>query len=208
VDRPGRVLTRSVENFPQAVADYTSALGLQTKLLAPSSRTLASTHYQLATSLEFLPNKRSEALSHVQASLSGFKSLLSELKGDTPTENDSVKKMNAKEKEGEMKDVEALIGDLEVKIEELKAAPEIGDLVSQSIDHLLGNGDGGEGSGGVKADTTPVNDLTSMVRKKPARKVQPQPAAAQAGNGSATSEVKRKAEEEAAGGADKKPKAE
>jgi HAT1-interacting factor 1 len=177
---------------------------------------LASTHYQLATALEFLPQKRTEALQHVQSALSGFKALLSELKGDAPTENESVIKMSSKEKEGEIKDVDSLIGDLEVKIEELKAAPEGGDLISQSIDHLLGNGEGAgileaAGFGGLGGsagkESGPVNDLTSMVRKKPAKKVQPQPVAGGSGSASASTEVKRKAEEEN-GGEEKKAKAE
>ena len=123
--------------------------------------------------------------------------------------------MSTKEKENEVKDVEGLIGDLEVKIEELKAAPEVGDLVSQSIDHLLGNPEAEGGSaafgGGGKVDAGPVNDLTSMVRKKPAKKVQPtlvgNGAAGASGSGSGSGEVKRKAEE-AEGGAEKKAKAE
>lgn len=133
--------------------------------------------------------------------------------------------MSVKERESELKDVEGLLGDLEVKIEELKAAPEVPDLVTQSIDHLLGkqgeaSGSGLGGGGGGGADAMPVNDLTSMVRKKPAKKAsQPQsvpasapaPAPAQAsgnGNGNAEGEAKRKAEEEANGSTEKKAKAE
>ena len=154
--------------------DYTSALGIKDKLLPPSSRALASVHYQLATVLEFTPNGRSDALSHVEAALTGFKARLTELCQSSKTNiSEEVGKMSGKEMENERKDVEGLIGDLEVKIEELKASPPAGDIVSESINHLLGQvgeasglGGGGGGAGAGSVETGPVNDLTSMVKKK------------------------------------------
>lgn len=88
--------------------------------------------------------------------------------------------MSEKERENEKKDVEGLISDLEIKIEELRSAPEAMDPVSESIKHLLGQGGesafgpslaGGSGSNGA-ASSAPVNDLTGMVKKK--KRVQPQ----------------------------------
>jgi HAT1-interacting factor 1 len=108
--------------------------------------------------------------------VTGFKARLAELSGEQPL-SDELKKLSEKERENEKKDVEGLIGDLEVKIEELKAAPEANDPVSESIKHLLGGGSegafarAGESStnGQGKANAAPagpVNDLTSMVKKK------------------------------------------
>lgn len=145
--------------------DYTAALKIKKELLPPSSRALASAHYQLSSALELTPNGRPEALEHVQAALDGFKARADELKraiaGDK-VDSDDVAKMSDKDREAELKDVGELIGDLEVKIDELKVAPPREDLVSESINHLLG-GIGGEAP---KEDAGPVNDLTSMVRKK------------------------------------------
>nr|XP_018999443.1 uncharacterized protein I203_08038 [Kwoniella mangroviensis CBS 8507]OCF62904.1 hypothetical protein I203_08038 [Kwoniella mangroviensis CBS 8507] len=159
------------ENFPQAVQDYTSALSIQSTLLPPSSRILASTHYQLATVLEFTPNKQTEALSYVEKALDGFKLRLSELKSTADEKvSEEVKKLNDKEKEKEIKDVENLIEDLNVKIEELKTTSvnETNDLISQSINHLLGQPESDQfgDSSSTSKDTGPVNDLTSMVKKK------------------------------------------
>jgi HAT1-interacting factor 1 len=189
------------ENFPQAVQDYSSALSIKQALLPPSSRALASVHYQLATVLEFTPNRRSDALSHVEKALEGFKARLSELSGDV-TAGDEVSKLSDKDKEAEKKDVQALLGDLEVKIEELKAAPPAEDIVSESINHLLGQP---SSSGGVPAqpDNAPVNDLTGMVKKKKKPAAAPVPTTA---NGEEAANGKRKAEEEV-GGEEKKAKA-
>ncbi|WWD16214.1 hypothetical protein CI109_100640 [Kwoniella shandongensis] len=176
------------ENFPQAVQDYSSALAIKSSLLPPSSRALASVHYQLATVLEFTPNRRSDALSHVEKAFQGFKARKAELESASSDESlsEEVKKLSAKEKENDLKDVESLLGDLEVKIEELKSAPDAGDLVSESISHLLGQpaeGSGSAGGGGSVDVSGPVNDLTSMVRKKKPKVV--------AGANSAVQEVKK-----------------
>lgn len=181
------VLADNPENFDQALKDYQAAVKLKASLLPKSSRALASAEYQLGTALEFTPSGRPAALVHVQAALDGFKARLAELTSTSEPSAD-VAKLSEKERESERKDVEALIGDLEVKIEELKAAPEGGDIVSESINHLLG-GQGGE----VKADAGPENDLTSMVKKKK------KPAAAPAAE-------KRKAEEQPLGTPEKKAK--
>lgn len=135
-------------------------------------------HYQLATVLEFTPNGRESALKHVQKAVEGFKARLAELTGTQPA-GDEVRLLSDVEKDGERKDVEGLIGDLEVKIEELKAAPEAGDPVSESIKHLLGgsaeaafgaladaNGIAGGSGAAEGVASAPVNDLTSMVKKK------------------------------------------
>ena len=143
------------------MSDYSSALGIKATLLPPSSRALASVHYQLATVLEFTPDRRPDALSHVQQALSGFKARLAELRSSAGS--DELFKLGSKEKEGEIRDVEGLIQDLEVKIEELKAAPEVGDIVRESISHLMGEA---VGQGVNEKEDGPVNDLTGMVKKK------------------------------------------
>ncbi|ORY22573.1 hypothetical protein BCR39DRAFT_551318 [Naematelia encephala] len=207
------------ENFPQAVQDYTSALDIKSAILPPSSRALASVHYQLATVLEFTPDRRSDALSHVEKALSGFRARLSALQ--SPESSSTVGEMAGKDIAQEIKDVQALIGDLEVKIDELKTAPPAEDLVSESINHLLGssNGESSTLGPGAGLDDKPVNDLTSMVKKKPKKNgtaqmtaavqevkqaVQEMKDAAENTNGAAE---KRKAEEQAEGEA-KRVKAE
>ncbi|WRT67445.1 uncharacterized protein IL334_004416 [Kwoniella shivajii] len=174
------------ENFPQAVQDYTSALSLQSALLPSSSRQLASTHYQLATVLEFTPDRRSDALDHVEKALSAFKERLTQLESSDP-DSEEVKKLSDKEKENEVKDVKNLIEDLRVKIDELKitSTTQTNDIISKSIDHLWG-GQSSDQPLSSAPDNAPVNDLTSMVRKKKPKTI---PTAAQASK--AVEEVKK-----------------
>jgi HAT1-interacting factor 1 len=183
------------------VQDYTSAVEIQTALLPASSRALASSHYQLATVYEFAPAGRASALKHVQAALDGFKLRAKDIVAAEAgkVESEDVGRMSAKERENEARDVAALIGDLEVKIEELNAAPPGTDFVAESIKHLLGGGIGAPSAPAV--DSAPVNDLTTMVRRK--KKPAPPPAPASSANG-----ADKRPADEAAGGAPKKPRTE
>ncbi|KAL0254242.1 hypothetical protein I308_101623 [Cryptococcus tetragattii IND107] len=157
------------ENFPQAVQDFTAAVDIQNTIIPPSFRDLASAHYQLATALEFTPSpqSRTSALTHVESALSSLVHRKEELlSSDESTWSEEIKKMTSKEKEAELKDVEALMGDLQAKIEELKAAPPAEDLIHESISHLMGQSGEASGSGSNNVESGPVNDLTSMVKKK------------------------------------------
>ena len=159
----------TAENFEQAVQDYSEALRIKSTLLPPSSRALASVHYQLATVLEFTPAGRDAALRHVQKALAGFQARLAELSKPTSAV-DEITKLSDKERESEKKDAEGLIEDLQIKIEELKQAPVGGevDIVKEGVNHLLGGGLSAFGvpTTSTETDSGPVNDLTSMVKKK------------------------------------------
>ncbi|TYJ54159.1 hypothetical protein B9479_005170 [Cryptococcus floricola] len=181
------------EKFPQAVEDFTTALTIKSALLPPSSRALASLHYQIATALENIPSKRTSALSHVQAAIHAFQLRKAQLSGpptsDQPAE---VGKLSEKEKKNELEEVELLIGDLEAKVEELKSTPEAAQEVHESINLLMGQSEGG----GVKVDNGPVNDLTGMVKKKKpkAAPARPAPAPAPAADAPVVGGEKRAAE--------------
>lgn len=100
-------------------------------------------------------------------------------------QNKDLAKLSEKDKEAEKKEVAELIGDLEVKVEELKSAPPVEE---ESISQLLGGGEAGgfgfgsaSGSGVVKKDEGPVNDMSGMVKRK---KKPVAPAPTQAGQAS------------------------
>ncbi|KAL7424292.1 hypothetical protein Q5752_001882 [Cryptotrichosporon argae] len=171
------------ENFVQAVSDYTAGLGIKQALLPQSSRALASTHYQLATALEFTPDGRAQALAHVRAAHACFAARAEAIVASASTSAspagasagagaavpDDIARLSAKDAAAERSECAALMADLEAKIDELEAAPQAGDLVSESINHLLGGG-----VAEAKKDDGPVNDLSGMVKKKK----KPAPAAA------------------------------
>jgi HAT1-interacting factor 1 len=118
-------------------------------------------------------------------------------KGRAKVYTDPIENMTKEELEGQVKEFEELRTDLQLKTEDLKATPEAApastapEMAAQSLDEILNRHFASStGSGSNLASTTttaaaPVNDLTSIVRKKKPAKP------AVEGNGG----VKRKAEE-------------
>ncbi|WVQ76535.1 hypothetical protein IAR50_006205 [Cryptococcus sp. DSM 104548] len=166
------------EKFPQAVEDFTTALNIKSTILPPSSRAIASLHYQIATALENIAAKRAEALSHVEQAIKAFQLRRAQLSGESENQPEEVGKLSEKDKKSELAEVELLIGDLEAKVEELKSTPEAANEVHESINLLMGQSEAG---GSAKVDSGPVNDLTGMVKKKKPKAAPARPTAPAAG---------------------------
>ncbi|KAH6916042.1 hypothetical protein BKA70DRAFT_1140021 [Coprinopsis sp. MPI-PUGE-AT-0042] len=178
------------EKFDQAVEDYESGLKLKLQLLPISSRHIAEAHYKLSMVLDLTPGRLSEAIQHVEGAVESVEHRLAELRsglqGQFPpapqqddkvdpkgkgkqvarklVRDDLVQNMSKTQMESEIKDLEELKGDLALKIEELKTLPADGqtnavEMAAKALDKELN----ATGSSGAPA---PVNDLTSIVKKK------------------------------------------
>ncbi|KAM0786536.1 hypothetical protein ACM66B_001993 [Microbotryomycetes sp. NB124-2] len=156
----GEVAQESAQ-FENAVEEYTSALTILQTVLPPYDRALSELHMLCALALDFLPDSVSRAVKHAERAKDVLLLKLAHLeKTENKTERD-VK---------EIADIKDLLGDVDMKIEDLKVVPE--ELpkteAEKRLDELL------KGSGGVSA-TGAVNNLNSLVKKK-AKSAVPPPA--------------------------------
>ncbi|KAH9933512.1 uncharacterized protein B0H18DRAFT_1115498 [Fomitopsis serialis] len=197
------------EKFEQAIADYDQALALKVDLLPQSSRQIAEAHYKLSIVLDLTSGRLSDSITHAERALDSVEARLAELRdalsgqgmvkvavdeksdpkgkgkarGARILGDDAVQHLTQSQMEAEVKELQGLKEDLALKVEELKTSPEqtaesAPAMVERALDHELNTGK--QPSAPVPQ---PVNDLTSMVKKK---KKDPE------ANGTA----KRKAEEE------------
>jgi HAT1-interacting factor 1 len=129
------------EKFDQAVDDYTTGLQLKKSLLPVSSRQIAEAHYKLSIVLDMTPGKLAEAISHVEEAVESVKFRLAELRnfqsGQVPPEPQAApdpkgkgkgkagaslvkdkraQDMSKSELEAEIKDLDGLREDLELKV--------------------------------------------------------------------------------------------
>lgn len=144
------------ENFPQSAIDLQNCLDLRLKLYNPENSSLISeSHYKLSLALEFCvedPELRSKACEQMRLAI------------------ESVRDRNNKEKDpAKKKDNDDLVQDLEVRYQELERDP-AEDLKNEQMNIIKGIL--GEPSNECD-DKSPVanlvNDLSSVVKKKPSK---------------------------------------
>ncbi|KAJ9093080.1 hypothetical protein QFC21_006576 [Naganishia friedmannii] len=184
------------ENFPQAVEDYTSALKTFHQCLPATSREIASSHYRLAIVLESLSDKKQEAIENVEKAIESVQARKTAIeRGLDPDHvieedyevgghklrahgkgkgkgkeviNHKTSKLTEEERKKQVGECEEQLKDLQLKLEDLKTAPEREGIVEDTIAHLLGNTPAASGTAGQAMDdiAAKVNDLTNMVKKK------------------------------------------
>ncbi|GAA5868053.1 hypothetical protein JCM1840_003667 [Sporobolomyces johnsonii] len=179
----GDVATES-EQFDGAVEEYSSALSILSRVLPPYDRALSELHMLIALALDFVPNATGRAVSHAEKAKGVLLLKLEQL------ENKDEAQRTEKEKR-EIDDIKGLMGDVDMKIEDLKTIPvaPAPSAADRALEELLRGAVGA--SAGSSSGT--VNDLTSLVKKKKKAPVAaPSPAAAAEAKG----EESVKAEEE------------
>ncbi|BGO92599.1 hypothetical protein NBRC10512_004303 [Rhodotorula toruloides] len=160
----GDVATES-EQFDNAVEEYTSSLSLLSRLLPPHDRALSELHMLTALALEFVPNATSRAVSHAEKAKSVLVSKLAELEGVPEAEReDKVRR--------EIEDIKGLMGDVDMKIEDLRTIPTAPAPTStdSALEALLRQSSSAMAEA---AASGAVNDLTGLVKRK--KKVVPVP---------------------------------
>ncbi|KZS94618.1 hypothetical protein SISNIDRAFT_50775 [Sistotremastrum niveocremeum HHB9708] len=206
------------ENFDQAILDFTAGTKLKMDILPFSSRQIAEAHYKLGLVLDLTSGRLADAIEHMETAIASVDARLTELRNgqqgvfdqaaEPPKDSKGkgkakrlvrdplVRDMSSEQIASEIKDLEEMKQELELKVDEIKTAPHdktagtVPELVAKTLDAELNV------SGRSNVEGATVNDLTSMVKKK-------------AKTAAPSADLKRKAEddvESANGSSDKRAK--
>lgn len=149
-------ISLETENFSQASDDFESLLKIRESMYPFESNLVSEAHYKLSLALEFNfcnDKCRERAVHHLERAI------------------DSIKQNQEKSKSDETKD-DDLIKDLQIRLDDLKKDPN--ELLEQQKQEIL-KGILGEAASSSTATVTPaaatkpVNDLTSIVKKRKAK---------------------------------------
>ncbi|CAO3620639.1 unnamed protein product [Mucor fragilis] len=158
------------EKFNEALSDYEKAIEIKQSVLEDDDRELAEAHYKYALALEFSTEKADQALPELQKAVNVLKKRISNLEagGDGSKGKGKGKATDVDEKAlEEVKEINELIPDMELKIEELTTRQATEKEAEAMLKAMLGL---------TKTSTeltasTPVNDLSTLVKRKPANDV-------------------------------------
>lgn len=143
-------ISMETENFEQALKDYNECLALRCKYLSPSNRLLAEIYYKLCMAYEYSGEKEN-AISSVTHSIKVLHMRRDELLKSS-AEGKGKEKMEEDDKvEREIKDLNDLLPDLEMKLEDLQQQQQT-EVESRKEEE--------------SKVQLPTNDLTSLVKKK------------------------------------------
>ncbi|BGP41166.1 hypothetical protein JCM10449v2_005137 [Rhodotorula kratochvilovae] len=206
----GDVATES-EQFDAAVDEYSAALSALTPVLAPHDRALSELHMLIALALDFVPEATARAVAHAEKAKGVLLLRLAELERVPEKEREDKARR-------EIDDIKSLMGDVDMKIEDLRTVPEAPapSAADSALEALLRQS---QGVMAQAAASGSVNDLTSLVKRKkkaPAaaagkvvsEEVHPKAEGAKGGEEENSFKVEAQKEEEAAAGEGAKRKAE
>ncbi|KAI8374409.1 uncharacterized protein BYT42DRAFT_576262 [Radiomyces spectabilis] len=160
------------EKFDAALTDYARAIELKQENLESDDRQLAEAHYKYALALEYSSDKSHLAVDEIKKATAVLRNRLEKLQQAASEESNG----------NEIKDIEALIPDMEAKMEELISLQK----TEREAEALLKSMFASAGTDPEKViNTTNVNDLTSLVKKRKA------PDAAASGSSGSASEAKK-----------------
>ncbi|RIB10873.1 hypothetical protein C2G38_2105019 [Gigaspora rosea] len=171
------------EKFDQAAIDYREGVKLKAETLPEGDRQIAETHWRLSLALELIPDKsnQDEAIVHVQKAievLNKRKEILQAQLNDYQETCGKGKKIATADDDTalidkEIKDIDEFLVEMESKIADIQAAKlsqeqtlqRPSDIALEEYVKLLSSCE--TSSGAIEtSSTTPVNDLTSLIKRK------------------------------------------
>ncbi|KAI8991604.1 hypothetical protein BDF20DRAFT_811061 [Mycotypha africana] len=166
-------ISLETEKFNEALADYEKAIEIKERLLKNDNRELAEAHYKYALALEFSTEKSDQAIPELQKVIDVLNKRLEALEKAKNSNDEGKGKEKATETDEsvvkEISEIRELIPDMKLKIEELSTRQATEKEAAELLKAVLNRNQSTEKVKEISA-STPVNDLTSLVKRKAVQK--------------------------------------
>ena len=110
-----------IENFDQAVVDFTSAVAIKQSLLPEHHRERAEAHYKLALAYEY-SEQIEQAIDQVHLSLNVLQKRLETLQHSDEGKGKETANISSEDTEKEVKEIQALFPEMEDKVFDVDSA--------------------------------------------------------------------------------------